>query len=120
MTLSTRMKATGQKLLEKYGQSITFTRVTEGDFNPMTGDTEPSVTTTFSAYGSPIPFTQSEIDGTLIQQQDRQIWLEINDNSSVPVIGDAATISGTAYRVLNVNSYVVQGLTVLYRLQVRI
>lgn len=120
MTFATDMISVARDLTRDLGQNITFSRATEGSFIPGSGDVAGELVSTYTAYGAPMNYNRREIDGDLIQESDLQVWLEVNNASSVPAVGDVANISGIVYRVLNVTTYVAQGTTVLYRLQVRI
>lgn len=120
MTFATNMLATTQRLIRAYGQSISFARVVEGAFVPSTGAVGAGTTSSYTAYGAPTNYRAAEINNTTIMQNDMQMWCEVNSAGSVPAVGDVATISGTAYRVLDVQTYVVQGTTLVYRLQVRL
>lgn len=120
MTFATDMIAVARDLTRDLGQSITVTRTTEGNFVPSTGDIAGEVTITYTAYGAPMNYRNTEIDGNSILENDLQVWIEVNSSGSIPAIGDTASISGQVYRVMNVTKYVAQGTTVLYRLQVRI
>jgi len=119
MTFATNMTATAHKLLLAYGQSISFDRVVEGAFVPSTGAVGSGTHTTYSAYGAPAATPDNEINGTTTVQGDLNIWLEANA-SYTPVIGDVASLTGQAFRVLAITPYYAQGSIVLYKLQVRI
>ncbi len=120
MTFATNMLATAQRLIRAYGQSITFARVVEGAFVPSTGAVGAGTTSSYTAYGAPMAYNSTEINNTTIMQNDMQVWVEVNAAGSVPTVGDVPTISSIAYRVLNVEKYIAQGSTLVYRLQVRI
>lgn len=120
MTFSSNLLDTARRLIRAYGENISFSRVVEGTFIPSTGGLGTGTTTAFTAYGAPMNYNSEEINNTTIMQNDLQVWLEVNASSSVPTVGDVATISGTAYRVMNVSKYTAQGSTVVYNIQVRI
>lgn len=120
MTFSTRMLSTARRLIRKYGQNISFSRVTEGSFVPSTGALGTGTTTSYTAYGCPIAGPNTEIPGNLLEQDDSDVWVEVNNSSTVPLIGDTCSLGGRVYRVMNVTGYVAQGLTVVFKLTVRI
>lgn len=120
MTFATNLLATARRLIQAYGQSISFARVVEGAFVPSTGAVGAGTTSSFTAYGAPMEYSTKEIDGVTILTTDLLIWVEVNSSSSVPAVGDVATISTVAYRVLDVQKQVAQGTTVVYKLQARI
>ena len=114
------MLATAQRLITAYGQSISFARVVEGDFVPSTGAVGAGTSSSYTAYGAPMSYKSTEIDNETIMQNDMFVWTEVNSAGSVPTIGDVATISAVAYRVINVEKFIAQGTTLVYKLQVRI
>ncbi len=120
MTFATNMLATAQRLIRTYGQSISYARVVEGTFVPSTGAVGAGTTSSYTAYGAPMAYRSTEINNETIMQNDMQVWCEVNAASSVPAIGDVATISAVAYRVVNVEKFIAQGSTLVYRLQVRL
>lgn len=120
MTFATNILATTQRLIRAYGQNISFDRVSEGAFVPSTGAVGAGTSSSYTAYGAPMSYKSSEIDNELIMQNDMQVWCEVNAAASVPAVGDVATISTVAYRVINVEKYVAQGSTLVYKLQVRL
>ncbi len=120
MTFATNMLATAQRLIRAYGQSISFARVVEGAFVPSTGAVGAGTTSSYTAYGAPMSYKSTEIDNELIMQNDMFVWTEVNAAASVPAVGDVATISTFAYRVVNVEKYVAQASTLVYKLQVRL
>jgi hypothetical protein len=127
MTLASTMLITARRLLRTYGQSISFARVVEGAFVPSTGATASGTNSTYTAYGAPMPNTGTvstigvkELQETTIKQQDNIIFVEVNDSSTIPLIGDVATLNTVAYRVISIQQYAVQGSTLLYKLTVRI
>ncbi len=120
MTFASNLLASSRRLIRTYGQSISFARVVEGSFVPSTGAVGAGTSSSYTAYGAPMAYTAREIDNEVVLENDMQVWLEVNNASSVPAIGDVATISGQAYRVINTQKYVAQGTTLVYKLQVRI
>ena len=120
MSFATNMLATAQRLIRAYGQSISFARVVEGAFVPTTGAVGAGTTSSYTAYGAPMSYRSTEIDNETIMQNDMFVWAEVNAAASVPAIGDVATISAVAYRIINVEKFVAQGSTLVYKLQVRL
>lgn len=120
MTFASSLLATAKRLIETYGENISFSRVTEGAFVPSTGSVGSGTTTSFSAYGAPMNYRSTEVNNDTIMDNDLQVWVEVNASGSIPAVGDVATISTIAYRVLDVQKYVAQGSTIVYKLQVRI
>ncbi len=126
MTFATSLLATSHRLLQTYGQEVTFERIVEGDFDPITGEIGEGDYSSYTAFIVPITipgatdvtFDTKEMPGNVVQQDDLQIYLEVVE--TVPLIGDTVTISDKIYRVLKIANYVAQGTTLLYKLQLRI
>ncbi len=119
-TLATNLLATARRLTKSYGQSVSFDRVVEGAFVPSTGAVGAGTHTTYTAFGAPIPTADKEINGTTILQSDIMLWLEANSANYVPKVGDVAALNGNHWRILAVTNFVVQSVTLLYKLQLRI
>jgi hypothetical protein len=120
MTFATNLLATARRLIEAYGQSISFARVVEGSFVPSTGAVGAGTSSSYTAYGAPMQYSSREIDNVTVMTNDVLIWVEVNASSSIPIVGDVATLSTIAHRILDVQKLVAQGTTVVYKLQARI
>lgn len=118
--LSTSLLAMSRRLIRQYGTNIQFDRVVEGAFIPTTGGTAAGVETGYYAFGVQSPTPNREVNGTTVLQSDLVLWVEVADAAYAPLVGDVATIDTQAYRVLAVTSNVLQGVTLLYKLQLRI
>lgn len=117
MSLLTSMQAVANKLLTDKGESVTFSRESAGTFDPVTGTTTGSTTSTFSGYCHPSPYALQEIDGTLVQQGD--IRLMVESMTSTPQPGDTVTFRSEAYRVMSNRPISVQGGDAAYYCQLR-
>ncbi len=115
-TFSERMQEVASRLLTNYGEAITFTRWATNGYNVTTGSVDPVSSTTYTAYGHPRAFINSEVDGTIIQQNDLEVLLY---STSAPEIDDTAVIDNNTFRVMSVSQTRAQGDVVLYRLQLR-
>lgn len=117
MSFATNMQSTALRLLTTYGESVSFTRTVEGEYNPITSEAAPSVTSSYNGYGHPSPYNKNEIDGTVILASDVSLLSYL---TTVPIVGDVATLDNVAHRVMNVQKIRAQGLNIIYRLQLRI
>lgn len=115
---SDRMAATALRLLTNYGEAVSFSRVTEGTYSPSTATTGASSTTSYSGFAVPVDYDTTELIDSVIEQGD--IKLYVNATSSVPEVGDQATLDSVAYRVMDVRKYTINSENVMYELQVRI
>jgi hypothetical protein len=115
MTFLSGMQSVANKLLTKYGESVTFTR-TSSTLNPVTGATT-STTSTFSGYANPMPFETGEVDGSLIQYGD--IRLLVESVSSAPNPDDVVTFRSEDYRVMMSTPISTQGGDAAYKVHAR-
>lgn len=111
-----KMTATASKLLTKFGQKVTFTRITTGVYDPATG--EPATTTsTFTGNGAAFGFTKMEVDGASILSNDIKFLVE--RMTKVPEVNDYVNVSGKDMMVLSVVATSPAGEDVVYECQLR-
>jgi hypothetical protein len=118
MTLDIRARATADKLIGKFGKQVTLTRVTEGTYDPNTGELSGGSTTTQTVAALIKDFNGIEILSGAIQAGDRNVSIAAL-NATEPQIGDAMTIDSLAYNVLAVKSIWSGEKVAIYELQVR-
>lgn len=123
MTFASNMQQVAQRLLLKFGETCSFTRELEGEFDPNTGSLPVPTIYTYEANGCPLNYNKDEIDGSTVLETDLQVWVEVNSDGDIPAVGDVLTFehdTSTQYRVLVVSPLFAQGSRIAYRLQVRI
>ena len=118
MTLDTKARATSDKLIGKFGKQVTLTRVTEGTYDPATGDVSDGSNTTQTVAALIKDFNGIELLSGVIQQGDRNVSVAAL-NATEPQIGDTMTIDSLVYNVLAVKSIWSGEKTAVYQLQVR-
>lgn len=103
--------------IDQFGQDVTLTKTIVGEYDPVIG--EAAVTkTSQSARGVVFDYGTKNIDGTLIKQGDRQLYMSpiglvaVADNYTVTVTGVTYTI--TMVKVLNPG-----GVNLLYECNIR-
>lgn len=111
------MPATALRLLTKYGEAVSLSRVTEGSYDVSNGTVAAGSTTNYTGYGAPVDYIAAEIDGTVIQQGD--VRLLLNQTSTEPAVGDTCTLNSIVYRVVNVDRSRASGVNIIYKLQLR-
>ena len=99
---------------------VTLTRPgTPGEYNPETGEveggSEPKI---HIASGVKIGYEQSDIDGTLIQQGDQQLYVPALGFVR-PVTNEQITVGGTNYTVVGVEVLAPGDTDILYTIQIR-
>ena len=122
-SLGRSMQATALRLLKKYssesstGLVTTVTRTTPGAYNPTTSTNAAGSTATYTGYGNTQPYTLTELANSNIAQSDVKF---IFSSSTRPKVDDLVPIDGVTYRVLDVSIQNVNGIDVVYTLQLRI
>lgn len=115
--LYARMQATAQRLIAKYGQAGTVTRIAPPD--PVNGG-DP-VETTYPVTLVPMAYDARNIDGTVIKTGDVQIYIAAVELAIVPTVGDLVTAGGEGYRIVNADPNNYDGVTnVVFIVQGRI
>lgn len=99
--------------------------VGDGAF-PITLRQSAAVTNPWDASGSATEYTlkgfvqdypRSQIDGTLIRQEDRRVF--VASNGQRPLVNDRLVIAGVAYAVVNVREVAPAGVALYYECQAR-
>ncbi|PDT55039.1 MULTISPECIES: hypothetical protein [Sinorhizobium] len=115
--LFARLQATAQRLIAKYGQAGTVTRITPPD--PVNGG-DP-VETAYTATLVPMQYEAREIDGTEILTGDVKIYISSVGLAIEPSPGNLVAVSGKTYRVIRSDPNNYDGLTnVVFIVQGRI
>lgn len=115
--LYARLQATANRLITKYGQQGTVTRVTPPDPN-VGGD---PVETAYPAKLVPMAYQAREIDGTVILVGDVQLYISAIGLAITPTPGDYASVNGKTYRIINSDPNLYDGATpVVHICQARI
>ena len=105
--LYARMQATAQRLISKYGQIGTVTRIAPPD--PVFGG-DP-VETAYPATLVPMAYDARNIDGTVIKTGDVQVYISAVGLAIVPQVDDTAMVGGKGYRIVSVDPYNFDGVT---------
>lgn len=116
---SDEMAQVALELIQEFGEDGEFNRVTQGVYDPSSGESFSETQTSFTGSVVPNDYKESEIDGTVIQRGDVQVYAH-RMGANVPQIGDTLTMSEVDYRVINVKKTKANGADCLYTLQVRI
>ena len=115
--LYTRLQATAQRLITKYGQNGTVKRDTPPD--PILGGD--GTVTPYPATLVPMTYDQRYIDGTMILAIDPQIYISSVRLPIVPQVGDIVSAGGVDYHIVNPDPKNFDGVTnVVFIVQGRI
>lgn len=118
MAISTSNLVTlARNLLTDYGESVSFSRVAEGAYDPATSGVAAGTTTNYTGYAAPTQYNRADVDGDLIRSSD--IRLVVEQTTTEPNIGDVVTVDGIIHRVLNVSPIKVSNVDIIYILQIR-
>lgn len=99
--LDTKMRATAQRLVDKFGKPVTLRRTTS-TFDPDTGTTTEG-TTDHSVNAVIEPYDQRLIDGSIIQTGDMQASFPAKDLSVTPSTAtDIIIMDGDEWQIVNV------------------
>jgi hypothetical protein len=118
MTLDIRARATADRLIGKFGKQVTLTRVTEGTYDPTTGELSGGSTTTQTVAALVKDFNGIELLSGAIQAGDRKVSIAAL-NAAEPQIGDTITVDSMVYNVLAVKTTWSGEKAAIYELQVR-
>ena len=118
MTLDARARNTASKMLTKFGKRITLSRITEGVYNPATGDVGNPILSTLIVYALIKDYKGIDLVSGVIQQGDRKV--------TIPALGvaepqplDKVTIDSLVYSVISVRSVWSGEQAAMFEMQVR-
>lgn len=110
----TRLQATATTLIQKFGKQLTFTRTTDGAYDPNTGTVSQS-DSSFQKYCCVFDYNDSEIDGSNILIGDRRLLAEQHEYQ----VDDMVSIDSENYRVITVQQNKPSSKLLTMTLQVR-
>jgi len=102
MSIANALKKAASKSIKALGGDITYKRVTTGIYNPTTGSMS-EVKTDVSLKGVVSNVTRSEVSD-LVSSQDKRLTISAGDISFTPTTFDRVVISGTEYKVVQINT----------------
>ena len=109
-----QLESTAQKLLQNFGQQLTFTRTAHGTYDPDTGQTT-TTESTYQKFGCVFDYTDTERADETIEQGDRRVLAEAHDYQ----VNDKVDINGETYRVISVSENRPAANVLIANLQVR-
>lgn len=110
----TPISNSASSLLQKFGRLLTFTRTTDGAFNPATGK-KTQTTATFTKYGCVFDYSANERAAGNIEENDRRILAEGHSYQ----VGDLVTLDSQSYRIIAISNIQPAANVVACNLQVR-
>ena len=107
------------EMLDEFGQVVRLNRADTGAYNPDTGTVEPGTTLTFLGLGVVLSYRQEQIDGTLIRQGDRRMYVAAN-LATTPRPGDSIILADdTLVSVVISSPFAPDGTLVYHDVQCR-
>jgi hypothetical protein len=111
--------AVADELLAEFGQSCSLGSVTDGTYDPETGEAAPA-STPHPLTAALFDYPQRFIDGTLIRTGDKRVLASSVGLTVEPKPGDTLTDAvGKVYQVIDAKATVPAGTAVLWAIQVR-
>lgn len=116
----TNTQTTADRLIARFGATATLRRseTTGGNaWDPGSGTT---VTTDYSVTAVVLEYANRDIDGSLVQQGDKRVYVSAKGLPAIPAVTDTLVIDGTTYRIIGVKPLRPAAVTVLYDVQARV
>ena len=102
MSIAKALKKAASKTIKALGGDITYRRVTTGIYNPTSGSMS-EVKTDVNIKGVVSNVTRSEVSD-LVSSQDKRLTISAGDITFTPTTFDRVVISGTQYKVVQINT----------------
>ena len=102
MSIANALKKAASKTIKALGGDITYRRVTTGIYNPPSGSMR-EVKSDVSIKGVVNNVTRSEVTD-LVSSQDNRVTISAGDITFTPTTFDRVVISGTEYKVVQINT----------------
>ena len=102
MSIANALKKAASKTIKALGGDITYRRVTTGIYNPTSGSMS-EVKSDVSIKGVVSNVTRSEVTD-LVSSQDKRVTISAGDITFTPTTFDRVVISGTEYKVVQINT----------------
>jgi hypothetical protein len=118
MTLDARARSTADKLLDKFGKSITLTSIVEGTYDPATGELSGGTTTSTNHTAVIKDYNGIDFISGVVQAGDRKVMIAAL-GAPTPQPADKVTVDSEVYQVVAVRHIWSGELPALYEMQVR-
>jgi hypothetical protein len=110
---------TADELLTEFGQGCILTSITDGAYDPATGDAQ-TLSVLHPIIAAIFDYPQRFIDGTLIRTGDKRVLASPVGLTVEPKPGDTLTdATGKVYQVIDAKATAPAGTVVLWTIQVR-
>lgn len=113
MSLSTSAINTAEKLLTKYGEVGSLSRITGSTYDPATSENVPTTETQdCKVYIAPV--NAEDMKDTTVLRTDSRFIMSVK-GVNAPQVNDKLTVDSIAYNVKSAVKIKVSGLSVLYK-----
>lgn len=105
------------------GAVVVLHWTTPDEVDGPNGTVIPGTSRTLPTVGLLLSYKDREVDGSSVLRSDRKLMMSALDAASAnvePLVGMVAEVSGTRYRVMDVDQLAPDGHAILYWLQLRI
>lgn len=111
-----KSRTTAERLIKRFGQSATLTQTASSgpSYDPVQTTTDHECTLAVLSYND------SDIDGTLVQQGDKVVYLSAEGLSVVPTKDDRLKIGGEVHEIIYLMPLSPAGTVVFWKVQVRL
>jgi len=110
----TALESSAEKLLQRFGRELTFTRTTDGTYSPNTG-TVTTTSSTYKKFACVFDYNESELADENIEQGDRRLLAQGHTYK----IGDTVSIENETYRIISISNLQPADTIMACNLQVR-
>lgn len=112
MALASSLQKTASKLMAKFGGEVTFRRVTAGTYDPDTGTSTPSTSTT-TIKGVLEEVQERELND-LIKSTDKKLTIAAADLTFEPATSDQVTVSSRIMQIVQVRKIEQEGTAIVF------
>ena len=117
MAISSGLKKAASKVVNKFGGSITYRRVTTGIYNTSTGTI--SETKTDSSIKGVLDVVSTSEVSDAITQQDKKLTIAAKDISFTPTNKDRVVIAGVEFKVIAINTNEIDNTAITFDIFLR-
>lgn len=105
--------------LNSFGQGCVLRRRTEALYDPMTAQTLGPAVTDYPIRAVVSPYSDRNVDGSLIKAGDLQAFIPSKNLIVVPEASDHFVVAGVEFSIIKVDQTNPGGTSLLYTLQLR-
>ncbi len=110
-----RAETTAQRLIKRFGQAVTLTKTTDALIAYDPKQTE----TSYTVQAAQLNYNEKDIDGTLIQTDDRLVYISTEGLAVIPEVDDTLTINSVDLNIISIMPLAPAGTVVYWKVQVR-